>query len=69
LIKFYKGEGRPVNDTPEVLEFFRKAWATNDATYAAKTVLGNKELWGIDLNEIQGLTKHVTEDLKTLDLD
>jgi tagaturonate reductase len=68
LIKFYKGEGRPVNDTPEVLNVFKKAWATDDAVYAAKIILGNKDFWGRDLNEIPGLNKLVTEDLKTLEI-
>jgi tagaturonate reductase len=69
LIKFYKGEGRPVNDTPEILEFFKKAWAGNDAVQAAKLVLGNKDFWGQDLNEIEGLNKLVTEDLKAIELN
>jgi len=68
LIKFYKGEGRPVNDTPATLEFFKKAWATNDPVTAARLVLGNKDFWGQDLNEIDGLTKLVTEDLKSIEL-
>jgi tagaturonate reductase len=68
LIKFYKGEGRPVNDTPEIIEFFSKAWAKNDAVVAAKMVLGNVELWGMDLNTIDGLNKLVTEDLKALEM-
>lgn len=68
LIKFYKGEGRPVNDTPEVIEFFKKAWTTNSAVNAAKLVLGNSGLWGQDLNQIEGLTKLVTEDLKAIDI-
>lgn len=63
LIELYRN---PINDTPEVLEFFRKAWAANDPVYAAKVVLGNKDLWGTDLNEIDGLTKRVTEDLLML---
>jgi tagaturonate reductase len=65
LIKLYK---TTIRDTPEVTEFFKKAWATNDAVYAARAVLGNKEFWGRDLNEIPGLNKLVTEDLKALDL-
>lgn len=68
LIKFYKGDGTPVNDTPEVMEFFKKAWATSNATHAAKMVLGNSDLWGQDLNAIEGLNKLVTEDLKAIDI-
>jgi len=67
LIKFYKGEGRPVNDTPAIVDFFKKAWAINDPVAAAKAVLGNRDFWGQDLNEIEGLNKAVTEDLKGID--
>jgi tagaturonate reductase len=65
LIKLYK---TTIKDTPEVTEFFKQAWRSNDAVYAAKTILGNKAFWGQDLNEIPGLNKLVTEDLKVLDL-
>lgn len=65
LIKLYKTQ---INDTPEVVEFFKRAWASNDAVYAAKVILGNKEFWGQDLNDVPGLNKLVTEDLKALDL-
>lgn len=68
LIKFYKGEGRPVNDSPDVLEFFKKAWASDDAAQAAKMILGNKDFWGIDLNQVEGLNKLVTEDLKSIEV-
>jgi tagaturonate reductase len=66
LIKFYKGEGRPVNDTPEVLEFFKQAWASNDAVYASKLILGNVDFWGVDLNTVPGVSKEVTEHLLVL---
>lgn len=62
LIQLYK---HPINDTPEVLEFFRKAWVSNDVV---KVVLGNKDFWGQDLNAIEGFTKAITEDLKSLEL-
>ena len=66
LIKLYQN---PINnDTPDVIEFFKHAWASNDAVTVAKAVLGNKDFWGLDLNEIPGLNKLVTEDLKALDL-
>lgn len=73
LIRFYKGEWKgellPVNDTPEIIEFFKKAWITNDPVYAAKVVLGNVDFWGTDLNSIEGLNKYVTEALKEFDLE
>jgi tagaturonate reductase len=68
LIRFYKGEWKgeklPVNDTPEVMEFFKKAWATNDPVYVAKVVLGNVDFWGIDLNTVEDVNFYVTENLK-----
>jgi tagaturonate reductase len=66
LIKLYKTN---INDTPEVADFFQQAWATNDTTSVAKAVLANKSFWGQNLNEIDGLTKLVTEDLKILNLN
>ena len=50
------------------MEFFKTAWGANDAVYAAKMVLGNKDFWGQDLNDVPGLNKLVTEDLKVLEL-
>ncbi|HZY81742.1 MAG TPA: tagaturonate reductase [Cyclobacteriaceae bacterium] len=73
LIRFYKGEWKgeilPVNDSPDILEFFGKAWSTNDPTHVAKVVLGNVDFWGADLNAVAGLNKYVTESLKELDLN
>ncbi|HEX8061515.1 MAG TPA: tagaturonate reductase [Cyclobacteriaceae bacterium] len=65
LIKLYKTN---INDTPEVTKFFKQAWDGNDAVFAAKSILGNKAFWGQDLNEIPGLNKLVTEDLKVLEV-
>lgn len=71
LIRFYKGEWKgealPVNDTPEIITFFKSAWATNDPVYAGKVVLGNVDLWGTDLNSLEGVNRYVTESLKEID--
>jgi tagaturonate reductase len=64
LIKLYKTN---INDTPPVTEFFKQAWANDDAVSAAKSVLGNEDFWGVDLNDLPGLNKLVTENLKELD--
>lgn len=73
LIRFYKGEWKgeplPVNDTPEIVTFFKSAWASNDPVYAAKVVLGNVDFWGVDLNTLEGVNKYVTESLKEIDID
>jgi tagaturonate reductase len=63
LIELYKNS---VNDAPAVADFFKKAWTGNDPVFATRMILGNKTFWGMDLNEIEGLNKLVTEDLLVL---
>jgi len=59
LIRFYKGtwkgENLPVNDSPEVVNFFRDAWKNNDNDEVLHSVLSNKAFWGEDLSKIDGL--------------
>lgn len=55
LIRLYK---TTINDTPEVTEFFKKAWASHDPV---SLVLGNKDFWGQDLNNIPRLNELVTQ--------
>lgn len=63
LIVFYKGEWRgeptPLNDTPQVLAFFKQAWAHNDVSEVVRKVLANRDLWKSDLTLIDGLTAKV----------
>jgi tagaturonate reductase len=63
LIRFYKGEVKgeaiPLNDTPEILEFFKKAWATNNPVQVVKATLSNKTFWDQDLTLIEGLENKV----------
>jgi tagaturonate reductase len=70
LIRFYKGEWHgeklPVNDSPEVVAFFSKAWESNDPKIIAREVLSNVDLWGADLTTINGLSQAIEENLKTL---
>jgi tagaturonate reductase len=72
LIRFYKGEwnGEPIalNDTPEVLNFFKKVWSGNDITIVAHRVLSNKEFWDMDLTTISGLEDKVKNYLKEMKL-
>lgn len=65
LIVLYK---TPINDTPEVIDFFKKEWATNNAAHVVRSVLGNRNFWGQDLNAIEGFTKLVTENVLMLDI-
>ncbi|WP_018479506.1 tagaturonate reductase [Pontibacter roseus] len=70
LILFYKGEWNgeslPLNDTPEVLDFFQKAWQSDSASAVVETVLSNQHLWGIDLTAIPGIAETVTKQLTAL---
>jgi len=63
LIIFYKGEYQnqkiALNDSPEVLQFFEKAWAYNNIERLVKDVLSNKDFWDTDLTLIPGLEKQL----------
>lgn len=58
LIVFYKGQWKgeplPVNDTPEVVNFFGSAWENADAGRVTQMVLSNADLWKQDLTKLQG---------------
>lgn len=64
LILFYKGEWRgettPLNDTPQVLAFFKETWAEGNVSDVVRKVLSNRELWKMDLTSIDGLASKVT---------
>lgn len=63
LVVFYKGEWRgeslPLNDTPQVLNFFRDVWRKGDVSTVINDVLANEELWKTDLTKIPGLLSAV----------
>ncbi len=67
LIRFYKGEWKgniiPLNDSADVLEFFKTAWHDQDIDATVQTVLSNEAFWGQDLNDIEGLTERVIHGL------
>jgi tagaturonate reductase len=69
LILFYRGthhgETLPVNDTPEILEFFKHVWKTGDADYAVRETLANKTFWDQDLTQVPGLLARVTHYIHT----
>lgn len=82
FIRFYKGifvdemymgqraDGTQyqIKDDAEVLRFFEKNWADNDAEHIASAVLSNTNFWsGKDLTEVPGLLDKVTEYLKSMD--
>lgn len=59
LIVFYKGtwkeETIPLNDTPEILSFFREVWNDDNIDTVLLKVLSNQSLWDMDLTQIGGL--------------
>ena len=70
LILFYKGEWQgeaiPLNDTPAVLEIFKKAWSQGDASVAIEQVLRSHELWNTDLTKIAGLHSGLEKSLRAI---
>ncbi len=73
IILFYKGEwkGQPIalNDTPEVLDFFKQIWSSNDIATVVHKTLSNKRLWDIDLTTISGLENKVDGYLRKMRLE
>jgi tagaturonate reductase len=71
LIRFYKGEWKgealPLNDSPDVIEFFSEAWQGKKTESVVRRVLSNTALWGEDLTGIEGLPDYVTKALNTLE--
>jgi len=68
LIQFYKGEWKgetiPCNDTPEILDFFKKVWTSNDLEHITAATLSNTDFWGTDLTTIPGLKEKVLKQLQ-----
>ena len=71
LIRFYKGEWQgnviPLNDAPEIIDFFKTAWENHDADKVAQNVLANESFWGQDLNKVKGLNEVVTKALRQIE--
>jgi tagaturonate reductase len=67
LIIFYRGEWKgeriALNDTPAVLDFFKKAWSQNDPSAVVRAVLSNTDLWKTDLTKVEGLTIAVEKEM------
>jgi tagaturonate reductase len=75
LLYFYKGnrdrEEIPLQDSPEVLEFFKTQWQRYDQQEVnmqqlADTFLSNQKLWGMDLAKISGLSNAVAANLEKI---
>ncbi len=71
LIRFYKGttsnETIPLNDAPEILDFFKEAWKNLPVEKIASRVLANTTLWDEDLTRIGGLDETVTRHLVAIE--
>ena len=65
LIVFYRGtfQGQklPVQDSPEILDFFENAWKSFDDDQLVSAVLSNESFWDRDLTKIDGLTTLVSQ--------
>lgn len=63
LILFYKGEWNdiptPVNDSPEIIDFFKTAWNEPVFEKTVTKVLSNVSFWGTDLTRVNGLVAGV----------
>jgi len=70
LIRFYKGEWKeekiPLNDSAEVLDFFKDAWNNHDKKNFVEKVLSNESFWGEDLSKVDGLIGRVEGELEHL---
>lgn len=70
LLVFYKGEFKgesiPLKDDPSILETFKIAWKLPSTEETVITLLSRNDYWGIDLNELEGLTALVTQEAAEL---
>lgn len=71
LIRFYKGEWHgesiPLNDSAEILEFFRETWKESDLKVIVWKTLSNESFWGLDLTKIDGLELQVKKSLQQIE--
>ena len=72
LIQLYKGkrgeEDIKLADDADILDLYKTAWGSCDGTEeglrnVAATILAYKKIWKVNLNEVQGLTDAVANDL------
>ena len=69
IITYYKGgkreDGTEIvpNDSQEIMDLLKNLWATGDTQKVTDGVLGATEIWGEDLNNINGLNALVKKDL------
>ena len=68
LIRLYKGDIVELNDSQQTLDFFIKTWRNygTDNKKLVHMILKQKEIWGTDLTQINGLARLVTTHLKLI---
>ena len=76
LVEFYKGkrgeEDIKLADDAQILDLYKKLWSECDGSKEGlkklvSEVFAYDKNWGMDLNEIEGLTDAVTEDLALIE--
>lgn len=76
LIVFFKGErdgsSFPTKDDEEFLVMYKELWTAydntlNGAQIIASHILGLKDHWGVDLNDIDGVTTFIAESIYNID--
>lgn len=70
LICFYKGTWKneiiPLNDSPDVIAKFQKAWDEKSVDNTVKMILQDVVLWGQDLTQTKGFSEAVTKEINHL---
>jgi tagaturonate reductase len=70
MICFYRGRWKneviPLNDSPDVISFMHEAWKENTIEKTVHRILSNISFWEQDLTKIEGLSKAVTSNIKSL---
>ena len=71
LIRFYKGswknEKLPVDDSPEIMEFFTTIWKSNNLNQIVESTLSNVDFWEEDLRKINGLAEALVSALTEIE--
>jgi tagaturonate reductase len=72
LIRFYKGEWKgerlPVNDSEDIVQFFKDVWKSNNSKTVTEKVLSHVAFWGTDLTQLPGLSSAIEHGLQQLEL-
>ncbi|MFN3802683.1 tagaturonate reductase, partial [Belliella pelovolcani] len=69
LLLFYKGEHEgvktPLNDDAEVIALFEKLWSNQSELAIVEEVLKKVSFWGEDLSQYKGLSKAISEAMRS----